>query len=48
MAGGEVAGLLGFPGTVALGPVTDGGVWDEDLQQERGEGEICLVRGEKP
>jgi hypothetical protein len=48
LAGGEVAGLLGFPGAVALGAVADGEVRQEDLQQERGECEICLVRGEKP
>ncbi len=48
LAGGEVAGFLGFAGAVALGAAADGEVRQEDLQQERGECEICLVRGGKP
>jgi hypothetical protein len=47
-AGGEVAGFLGLSGAVALGAVADGESGQEDLQQERGEGEILLVRGGKP
>jgi hypothetical protein len=46
--GREVAGFLGFAGAVALGAVTDGEAGGEDLQQERGEGKILLVRGGKP
>jgi hypothetical protein len=48
LAGGEVSGFPGFSGAVALGAVADGEVRQEDLQQERGEGEIELVRGKKP
>jgi hypothetical protein len=48
LAGGEVAGLLGFAGAVAFGAVADGEAGGEDFQQERGEGEFWLVRGEKP
>jgi hypothetical protein len=48
LAGGEVAGFLGFAGAVALGAVTDGEAGQEDLQQERGECEILLARGGKP
>jgi PPOX class probable F420-dependent enzyme len=44
LAGGEVAGFLGFAGAVALGAVADGGSGQEDFQQERGEGEFRLVR----
>jgi hypothetical protein len=47
-AGGEVAGFPGFAGAVALGAVADEGAGAEDLQQERGEGELWLVRGGKP
>jgi hypothetical protein len=43
--GGEVVGFLEFRGTVALGAVADGEAGQEDLQQERGEGEILLLRG---
>ena len=46
--GGEVAGLLGLAGA---GPVRAGAYEEaghEDLQQERGERVIELVRGEKP
>jgi hypothetical protein len=46
LAGREVAGLLGFPGTspvrAAVGSEEAG---REDLQQECGEGQVCLVRG---
>jgi hypothetical protein len=40
LAGGEVAGFLGFSGAVALGAVADGELRQDDLQQERGEGEV--------
>jgi len=45
LAGREVAGLLGFPGTGPVRAVTDEEAGHEDLQQERGEGQVCLVRG---
>jgi hypothetical protein len=48
LPGGEVADFLGLAGAVALGAVADGGAGQDDLQQERGEGEILLVRGKKP
>jgi hypothetical protein len=48
LSGGEVAGFLGLAGAAALGAVADGGAGQDDLQQERGEGEILLVRGKKP
>jgi hypothetical protein len=48
LAGGEVAGFLGFAGAVAFGAVADEGAGAEDFQQERGEGEFWLVRGGKP
>src|SRR5258708_31407444 len=48
LAGGEVAGFLGFAGAVAGGAVADGEAGGEDFQQERGEGELWLVRGGKP
>ena len=48
LAGGEVAGFLGLAGTGPIGPVADEQAGLEDLQQERREGEVELVRGEKP
>ena len=48
LAGGEVAGLLGFPRAGPVGAVADEEAGHEDLQQERGEGEFWLVRGKKP
>jgi hypothetical protein len=48
LAGGEVAGFLGLPRAGPVGPVADEESGHEDLQQERGESEIGLVRGEKP
>jgi hypothetical protein len=39
-AGGEVAGFLGFPRAGPAGPVADEESGYEDLQQERGEGQI--------
>lgn len=48
LAGGEVAGFLGFAGAVALGAVADGEAGQDDLQQERGKGQVSLLRGKKP
>jgi len=48
LAGGEVAGFLGFPRADPFGPVADGEAGDKDFEQERGEGEFLLVRGGKP
>ena len=47
-SGGEVAGFLGSAGAVAVRAVADGGAGHEYSEQERGEGEIQLVRGGKP
>lgn len=46
--GGEVAGFLGFPRAGPVRAVADAEAGDEELEQERGEGVIELVRGEKP
>jgi hypothetical protein len=48
LAGGEVAGFLGFPRAVPVRAIADGEAGHEDLEQERGEGEVQLVRGGKP
>ena len=48
LSGGEVAGFLGFPRAGPVGPVADEESGHEDLEQERGEGEVQLVRGKKP
>jgi len=40
LAGGEVAGLLGLAGAVAVRAAADGVFGEEDLEQERGEGEV--------
>ena len=48
LAGGEVAGLLGFPRAGPVRAVADGEAGHEDLEQERGERVIQLVRGGKP
>jgi hypothetical protein len=48
LAGGKVAGFLGFAGAGAVGPVSDEGGWLKDLQQESGQGQVKLVRGENP
>ena len=47
-AGGEVAGLLGGPWAGPVGAVADEEVWVEDLEQEGGQGQVSLVRGEIP
>ncbi len=46
--GWEVAGFLGFPGAGTVRAVAGEEAGHEDLQQERGEREIRLVRGKKP
>ena len=48
LAGGEVAGLLGFPRAGPARAASDEEPGHEDLQQERGERVIGLVRWEKP
>ena len=48
LAGGEVAGFLGFPGAGPAVAAADEEPGHEDLQQERGERVIGLVRGKKP
>ena len=47
-AGGEVAGLLGGSWAGPVGTVADEESWVEDLEQERREGQVSLVRGESP
>jgi hypothetical protein len=48
LAGGEVAGFLGLAGAGPVRAVADEGGGGEDLQQERGEREIGVLRGKKP
>lgn len=47
-APGEVAGLPGLAGAGPAGAVTDEELRVEDLQQEGGQRQVKLVRGEKP
>ena len=47
-APGEVAGLLRLARAGPAAAVTDEQLRVEDLQQERGQGQVKLVRGEKP
>src|SRR4051794_14761817 len=47
-AGGEVPGLLGGSGAGPMGPVADEESGIEDLEQEGGQGQVSLVRGESP
>jgi hypothetical protein len=47
-SGGEVAGFLGFPRAGAARAAAGGEAGHEDLEQERGERVILLVRGKKP
>jgi hypothetical protein len=44
----EVAGLLALAGTGPAGAVADEEPRVEDFQQERGQGQVKLVRGGKP
>jgi hypothetical protein len=47
-AGGEVAGLLGGAWAGPVGPVADEEGRVEDLEQEGGNGQIKILRGESP
>ena len=47
-AGGEVAGLLRGPWAGPVGPVADEECRVEDLEQEGGQGQVKLLRGESP
>ena len=47
-AGGEVAGLLGGPWAGPVGAVTDEEARVEDLEQERGQGQVKILRGKSP
>ena len=47
-AGGEVAGLLGGSWAGPVGPVADEEGRVEDLEQEGGDGQVKIVRGESP
>jgi hypothetical protein len=47
-AGGEVTGLLGGPWAGPVGAVADEESEVEDLEQERGQGQVKIVRGESP
>ena len=48
LAGGEVAGLLGGAGAGPVGAVADEEARVEDLEQERGQGQVKILRGESP
>src|SRR5208282_6780390 len=48
LAGREVAGFLGLAGAGPVRAVAGEGARGEDLEQERGECEIGLLRGKKP
>jgi len=48
LAGREAAGFLGLAGAGPAGAVAGEGAGSEDLEQERGEREIGLLRGKKP
>ena len=47
-AGGEVASLLGGSWAGPVGPVADEEGRVEDLEQEGGDGQVKLLRGESP
>ena len=47
-AGGEVAGLLGGAGAGPVGAVADEESGVEDLEQERGQGQVKILRGKSP
>jgi hypothetical protein len=47
-AGGEVAGLLGGPWAGPVGAVADEEARVEDLEQERGQGQVKILRGKSP
>ena len=48
LTGGEVTGFLGLAGAGPVRAVTDEGAGGEDLEQERGERQIQVLRGKKP
>ncbi len=48
LAGGEVPCLLGLPRAGPVRAIAGEEAGHEDLQQERGESEVGLVRGKKP
>jgi hypothetical protein len=48
LAGGKVAGFLGLAGAGPVRAVAGEGAGGEDLEQERGEREILVLRGKKP
>lgn len=48
LAGGEVAGLLGGSWAGPVGPVADEEGRVEDLEQEGGDGQVKILRGESP
>ena len=47
-AGGEVAGFLGGSWAGPVGPVADEEGRVEDLEQEGGDGQVKILRGESP
>jgi hypothetical protein len=47
-AGGEVAGLLGGSGADPVGAVADEETQVEDLEQERGQRQVKILRGKSP
>ena len=47
-AGGEVAGLLGGSWAGPVGPFADEEVRVEDLEQDGGDDQVKIVRGENP
>ena len=47
-AGGEVAGLLGGSWAGPVGAVADEESRVEDLEQEGGDGQVKILRGESP
>ena len=46
--GGEVAGLLGGAGAGPVGAVADEESGVEDLEQERGQGQVKILGGKSP
>jgi hypothetical protein len=47
-SGGKVAGLLGGAWAGPVGAVADEEAWVEDLEQEGGDGQVKILRGESP
>jgi hypothetical protein len=47
-AGGEVAGFLGGPWAGPVGAVADEEAQVEDLEQERGQRQVKILRGKSP